>query len=922
MRPLKLTLSAFGPYADKTVIDFSALGKKGIYLITGDTGAGKTTIFDGIVFALYGETSSDLRSPKMLRSKYSRPETKTFVELEFFSNNKTYIIKRNPEYDRPKLHGNGYTKETAGCELILPDNSVIVKKSEVDSKVRSILGIDRKQFMQIAMIAQGDFKKLLFAKTEERKEIFRQIFKTENYERLQRKLKEEFLIANRNFNESKNSLRQYINGILCDADSDCFDEIKVLKFDEYPSAANALELLTIIIRKDFEDIQKYNDKLSTFDKQIEEINTSLVKIGEIKKAKTEHGKLQQQLIKENNTLLSFRENLSAAKKSAQSCDVLLQKSAQISAELPQYNKLKEAESRLFSLKKQITSSQAKREKLKTSLKTKEEQLETLTAENSSLDGSAEKKLLLQNEENKITETGIRLKKLLTKIKEYNDLLIQFSEQQKICEDYISNSGKADEHYSMLNSAFLREQAGILAENLSDNSPCPVCGSTAHPNKAKKSSSAPTEYQLKSAKQKADSANKQAADQSKLCSEISGQLEQYRAVIKGLFAENGIISNIDDSHEVLNNKINSLRTELKEIKQKIKIENKKIERKNQLSSELPELSQELQNLREEINSEQIIISAAVSAREQTLQTLSEIKQGLSFENKSDAEKKIAELNAEITKLKNDLKNEEDKINRQTELVEKLKGKCEQLEKQFSNAEQLDENELYNKKSNLLNEKELINNQRDISTARLSSNKVTHQNITAQLEKSEKLEKQYQITKSLSETANGKLYGKDKITLEAFVQMNYFDRIIARANTRLMMMTDGQYEMKRRVEAANKQNQSGLDIDIIDHFNGSQRSVNTLSGGESFKASLSLALGLSDEVQSNAGGIRLDTMFVDEGFGTLDDDSLKNAINSLLSLSEGNRLVGIISHVNELKERIDKQIVIKKDRLCGSSAHIYI
>ncbi len=204
--------------------------------------------------------------------------------------------------------------------------------------------------------------------------------------------------------------------------------------------------------------------------------------------------------------------------------------------------------------------------------------------------------------------------------------------------------------------------------------------------------------------------------------------------------------------------------------------------------------------------------------------------------------------------------------------------------------------------------------------IASNKSALQKIKLKSGDLDDYEKRYQWVLPLSNTANGKVAGKEKIMLETYIQMTYFDRIISRANTRFMVMSGGQYELKRRKEAEDKKAQSGLDLDIIDHYNGTERSVKTLSGGESFKASLSLALGLSDEIQSIAGGIKLDTMFVDEGFGNLDDDSINQAMNALSGLAEGNRLVGIISHVSELKNRIDKQIVVAKEKSGGSKANI--
>ncbi len=315
-----------------------------------------------------------------------------------------------------------------------------------------------------------------------------------------------------------------------------------------------------------------------------------------------------------------------------------------------------------------------------------------------------------------------------------------------------------------------------------------------------------------------------------------------------------------------------------------------------------------------------LSAKYATKLQQTKQLEELKQSLRFESQQEAEKHLKTLEDKIVQLKKALETAQKKHSKQKQILEQLCGKKAQLEAQLADAKLLDEEKLRDEKTELSAQKFNLNRSRDAVSNRYSSNSKTLHNIIGKKTETEQLEKQYKLTKVLSDTANGDISGKDRITLEAYIQMTYFDRVIARANTRFMVMSGGQYEMRRRVEADNKRSQSGLDIDVVDHYNGSQRSINTLSGGESFKASLSLALGLSDEVQSAAGGVRLDTMFVDEGFGTLDDESLKNAINALASLSEGNRLVGIISHVNELKEKIDKQILIKKDRTGGSHAEI--
>ena len=474
----------------------------------------------------------------------------------------------------------------------------------------------------------------------------------------------------------------------------------------------------------------------------------------------------------------------------------------------------------------------------------------------------------------------------------------------------------------MNTAFLREQAGILADELKDGQPCPVCGSLEHPSPAQKSEKAPTKKQVKDAKKRADDAQKSAQNLSAECAKLKGMLDNERESIQKQLKENDVEAELHEATQLLKDAVADLTNTINAADMQIAALQAKIKRREQLEKLIPEKQAAIDELQTAIAEAEKELSAKAATKEQQTRQLEELKQGLRFESRQEAEKHLKTLEGKIALLKKNLETAQRKHGDQKQILEQLNGKKAQLEAQLREAKQLDEEKLRAEKNELSGQKFNLNRSRDAVSNRYSANTKTLQNIIGKQAETEQLEKQYKLTKALSDTANGDISGKDRITLEAYIQMTYFDRVIARANTRFMVMSGGQYEMKRRVEADNKRSQSGLDIDVIDHYNGSSRSVSTLSGGESFKASLSLALGLSDEVQSAAGGVRLDTMFVDEGFGTLDDESLKNAINALASLSEGNRLVGIISHVAELKEKIDKQIVIKKDRTGGSRAEVII
>ena len=921
MRPIKLTMSAFGPYAGVTTIDFDKLGNSGLYLITGDTGAGKTTIFDAIVYALYGRTGSEERVPSMLRSKYAAPDTPTYVELRFQCGGKEYRIKRNPEYMRPKSRGEGFTKESADCELKMPDNKVIVRRSEVDDMIYRIIGLDSRQFMQIAMIAQGDFKKLLLASTDERKKIFRQIFKTENYESLQQKLKGEFIQAKRRLDDVNNSIHQYIGGISCADDSDDFALVDKAKRQELP-ISETVSLIEKLNRADLDSMKALDEKLDAIDQKLAVLNAALGKVDEYNKAKASAETVKQQIADETEKLNDLKEKADQAQEAYQEVDSLTAEVGKLNAEMPDYEKYDELARSLVTLEEKIKTAAKTKERLDHTIKTEKENLSALKEEKSALAGVKEDRLRLETKQQEADKKRSDLNGIKRMIGDHETDIEALETLQESCNRSIAVAEQCARKYNELNVAFLREQAGILAESLRDGEPCPVCGATSHPSPAEKSSHAPTEKELKDAKEEADTAQESAQKLSSECAKLRGMAEAQKDSLKKRLSENGIEAELSEAKELLEKRIAELSEKMNELTAQIQILSDKEQRKDKLETLIPEKQESIDSLQAQFADTEKELSASSATKLQLSKQVKELKEGLRFDTKQQATEYLLTLEGRIALLKKSLEDAQKKLGDQKQILEQLIGKQKQLKAQIADSEQLDGKKLTVEKADLTEQKDVINREREVVSNRYSSNDHTLQNIAAKQTQAQKLEKQYQLTKALSDTANGDIAGKDKITLEAYIQMTYFDRVIARANTRLMVMSGGQYEMIRRVEADNKRSQSGLDIDVIDHYNGSQRPVGSLSGGEKFKASLSLALGLSDEVQSSAGGIRLDTMFVDEGFGTLDEGSLRNAINALASLSEGNRLVGIISHVNELKEKIDRQIVITKDRAGGSKAEIIL
>ena len=915
MRPITLTMSAFGPFADKTDIDFSKLGRSGLYLITGDTGAGKTTIFDAIVYALYGKTGSDDRKPDMLRSKYAKPETQTYVQMQFECGEKTYQIRRNPEYPRPKKSGTGTTIEAAGCELILPDGTPITVKSAVDEKIGEIIGLERSQFMQIAMIAQGEFKKLLLASTDERKKIFRRIFNTGNYDELQNRLKKEYINARNQLNDANKSVYQYIGGILCPEDSSHYLTLEKAKRKEAP-LSEAIAALEGVNSDDSEALDALAETLKTLDKRLEAVNSDLGKADEYRKAKEKLQTISERITQETEKLKPAQERLDKAQKDHAQTETLTGQIGELKAKMPDYERL-EAQSAAFSaadadIKRLNVHIAALNEAIQDSQKA----IEALKAEKLTLDGAEAERLKAENEKQAVSTRTSALQKLQKQIGGLLEEEKAYAAQQTECDTAIRAAQEMQQRYSEMHAAFLREQAGILAERLTPGEPCPVCGSIEHPSPARLSTDAPDEASLKRAKQAADTAQSKAEKLSAACAQHKGSIDSQKASVTEQLKENGVDAPIDQADEILSKSIAALHQQTEQLDKQIAAQNERIERKETLDRLIPESEEKLSALRTDAADSEKALSAQTAKKEELQKQLEAIRGSLRFDTRQAAQEHLTGLENKIAALKASLEAARDSYNRQKETVEQLTGQRIQLEAQIAESVELDEEKLKAEKEELTARKKENSDRREAVSNRHSANRETLKNIRERMRAIEQAEERCQLTKSISDTANGEITGKDKITLEAYIQMTYFDRVIARANTRLMVMSDGRYEMKRRVEADNKRSQSGLDINVVDHYNGSERPVNTLSGGESFNASLALALGLSDEVQSAAGGVRLDTMFVDEGFGTLDEDLLKNAVTALVSLSEGNRLVGIISHVSALKERIDKQIVVNKSR-SGSS-----
>ena len=920
MRPLKLTISGFGPYAGTQELDFRLLGSSGLYLITGDTGAGKTTIFDAITFALFGEASGGNREPGMLRSKYAKPEDPTGVELTFAYDGKEYTVKRSPEYERAKKSGTGFTKQSSEAQLIYPDGRVVTKQREVDKAIGQIIGLTREQFSQVSMISQGDFRKLLQADTKERQKIFRDIFGTGYYVTLQNCLKDEANDLWRQLDRAAASRQQYIGAIACSEDSLLFLDVRKAK-EGGMLTADVMELLGKLLAEDQEAQAALNTELTEVEGRLEAINGQLTQAETYTKAKKSLAENHRKEAEKQAALEIAEGAFQEARATIPEQETLGKQITEIDLLLPSYDEMSAKTRELSNKQADLEDIQAAQKKVREAILMLTDQITAMKAERKDLDTVSASKEKLSSEKQKLQEQKKEFQAVIASLAlldTQRKCLLQKQEAYRKAEE---ESTRKHRGYEALNKAFLDEQAGILATGLAAGMPCPVCGSTEHPCLAVMSEHAPTEEAVKAAKEAYETAQEETNRASSAANTqkgvVSGSEEKLRQEIEALLPGTAL----EAAPGAAQQKVTYLEEQIRGLNDQITLLAAKESRRDELDEQIPIKETALVANREaEAQSKEQLAGVTASIAELQKQ-IGELGNKLRFTRKSEA---VAEKKALLTKqdaLKKTLENAQTDYHTCKEQLAGIRSAIEQLKGQLAESVEMDIETLEAEKQGLIHRKKEISDCQKKIHARLTTNSRAKTDISAKAAEMAQLEEKHAWVRALSDTANGTVSGKDKIMLETYIQTTYFDRILRRANLRLLKMSGGQYDLKRRRKAESMRSQSGLELDIIDHVNGTERSVNTLSGGEAFLASLALALGLSDEVQMSTG-IKLDTLFVDEGFGSLDSEALSKAYNTLAGLTEGNRLVGIISHVAELKERIDQQVVVTKLRSGGSSAQIIL
>lgn len=967
MRPEKLTMCAFGPYAGRTEVPFSAFGDHGLYLITGDTGAGKTTIFDGIVFALYGEASGDVRRADMLRSDFALASEKTYAELVFWCRGERFTVRRNPEYLRPKARGEGMTKEPADAALTFPDGRVISGSRQTTKAVEELLGLTRNQFVQIAMIAQGEFMKLLLAGTEERGRIFRQIFDTGNYLDFQKELKRRFLDAKREYDELVKSIARYAQEMELPGEPETRGreaarlpgagrenekrgasesagentergasgsagentEHRLAELTETlhrlsgEDAAYRLPELTEALRQLIGEVDGLRRRdaahMAGLEQELLALKEQQGRQSLARQAREEIARKQaetEMLAKRRLALEdAHREALSQKPQAEQASEQI----AVLTGQMERYQELDSLEEKIRKLQEQKKGMEVLAGKLDKEAEGAAQETEAARERLQEI-GSPEQELLRleaqEKELRRLQEELLRLEKLLGSL-ETRRKAVGKAEQVFLAAR--EQSTRLGIQYVEAEAAFLSAQAGILAGRLSEGQPCPVCGSREHPAPAHCSGGAPTEEELRALSGQREAAQKKTADASEAlagervrCDEAYRALEEWSAHV----SRDGD-TDIDTEAEpelragkYLHSRRELLREQSAQHKEQRKMLVELAAEKQSLEQKLPQLEQrraQLDRQRTEKEHERIRCeaeSAGLSGQRERLRA------ELPFKSRREAEQSAEALREKRDRILQEIEESAQRLADCRSRMEAEQRALEALQEQLVQDEPADPELLEARRRELSAQKEALDAEQKKRHTMLQIN----QNILNRLEQCgrelSRAESEYQTLSALSDTANGELKGRQKLAFEQYIQIVFFRQIIREANRRFSKMTDGRYLLKRREEAGNLRSQTGLELDVFDYYTGKLRSVQSLSGGESFKASLALALGLADVVQQHAGGIQLDAVFIDEGFGSLDRESLDQAVRILEELAGSRRLAGIISHVEELKERIERKIVVKR------------
>ena len=1049
MRPLKLTMSAFGPYGGVEEVDFTRWYQGGLLLITGDTGAGKTTIFDALTFALYGEASGESRTPRMLRSDFAAPETPTYVRLSFSYRGRTYCVERNPEYTRPKLRGRrGDAKQAAAAVLTLPDGSVAAGVNEVNRRLEEILGLSRAQFGQLAMIAQGEFRHLLLARTEERSAIFSRIFDTSMYGTLQLRLREQAGAAERELEDWNTRLLHLMQGLQCPEDQpalsawlaspDLFhveeffplleqaiaaDETRdsqlgqeLARFDQIllDQAAQLAEGEALLAQWDQYD-QALGEQQALLSQEAEretqrlrleraELADALSQMEALyQQRKEDHEKKQALLVpaqadldRQEQLRQAYGDRYQAALAVEDQRQVLRDQVRRLEEELSQYDTLETLQKQQADgaaswkrWKQEREGTLAQADQARQQIQMQQQALSQLADPTGGQyaqepEGGAQAFTIVQRqavaaqrdvEQAQLAKT--RLEQLWRELLRQRELTDDYRAAQERAEQALVAYTQAHDTYEQAYRSFLREQAGLMAMQLTDGQPCPVCGATQHPQPAAASPTAPSATQVEQAKTQMEQA-RQVSESAVSGAQVvrSQQIEQTNRVLEQaatLFPQEPL----EQLYGELPERMDQAQQALEQAETQARTAGEHLTAAQSILDELSQLLQaeraaqalaEQQRQKEEAAQRQMETAAvqAQSLSSRLLYPERQEAQAVLIQSK----KKLDKWNRTYTETEQNFRQAETGVQTARTRLEQLQEQLSQSQSQLDQAEQdlhqaatarmgswdaycqarltpeereglQQQVEAYTRQKEAIRaalqtlarsiqgrprpqlepirqaqeqcrqERNQCQDRHSQLFARLQHNRKSREQLRLAAARQKQVNRRCAMLRDLADTVNGNLKGKQKLSLERYIQGAYFDRVLDAANQRLLQMSDGRFRLRRRADGG-LVSQTGLDLDVFDEYTGTQRDVRTMSGGESFQASLALALGMADVVQAHAGGVQLDAMFIDEGFGSLDGEALEHALRILEQLTNGQRLVGVISHVEELRQRIEQKLVVRATR----------
>lgn len=1027
MKPIHLTVSAFGPYSDTMTLPMQDFGSGGLFLITGDTGAGKTSIFDAICFALFGEVSGSQRGADQLRSDFAAPTADTYVKFTFSHGGSVYTIHRTPKYERPKKRGTGTVTQQPNAVLTNPDGSTIAGATAVTDAVQQLLGVDCRSFKQISMIAQGEFMKLLTADSQSRAKIIRNVFHTEALVSLQKRLKAEYLAWNRTCEDTRRAVLQYAEGFQFEQELETQELPELLKQAKLQDSQDArtiaqldeqLEQWRVVHTAAIEAVVKAEAQQQTRDKWRAAKQQLMQLEAQLPAMQKQAERLEQARRARDLVQPKWREYQSEQARGKQLSDQvqvqkqrleqlekqtagLEQAKRQAEAQVPQLQFLQQEMTRLSDAKQQAELWRAKQAQAKQARKTADtlqerhrqtaqtlqderQRIETLREQTADLHDLQMKRETLRSEWKEAAQLEKQLDSAAGLFVQLTDSQNQLDKQQRA---YIKQEQmyRADEQRCRSAELYwMRGQAGILAQDLRDHMPCPVCGALEHPHPAKLQKEVPTEQELQTLRDTMENSRRALQKVSEQAAAARSRAETAERAVRQAMQE--LFNEPDTTQEQLTQARARQTAQAKQLLEQGRQISERISRMEQIDTQLQAAQQQLPDIEQAAQqAEQAYhtadrTAAAMEAEAQAVQDTLPIQDLAGIDARLN--QKQAAYDAQNQRIEQarhawethqrnwssardmyqsvlEQEQEQQKLTQKAQKIwrdavqaagfaggeayqaallppEELQ-RAEQQSQQFTqqlttarsmekeyaheipagepvNIEQLRQER--ERAEHSCQEKEQLRTQ---CAARRETNQILLKRIGEKQNELEQLEQQTAALRELSQTANGELAGKQKLMLEQYVQAAYFERVLQRANLRLRDMTQGRYEMHRRKTADNHRSQSGLDIDVMDYYTGKRRSVKTLSGGESFLGALALALGMSDVIQSYAGGVLVETVFLDEGFGTLDSAALEQVIGVLVRLSGGDRLIGIISHVAELKDRIGRQIIVRRGT-SGSTAEI--